>query len=63
VIIAILKSAGIITKESISHQTVLRILMEGYVASQILLDFEMAEAETLTESRDGTSHWNVQYYA
>jgi len=33
--------------------------MEGYVASQIQLGFEMAEAETLTGSGDGTSHHNV----
>jgi hypothetical protein len=63
VIIAILKSAGIMTKGSISRQTVSRILMEEYVASQIQFDFEMAEAETLTGSGDGTSHRNVQYYA
>ncbi|KAF8238678.1 hypothetical protein L208DRAFT_1190978, partial [Tricholoma matsutake] len=48
VIIAILKSAGIMTKGSISHWTVSHILMEGYVASQIQLGFKMAEAETLT---------------
>ena len=49
------------TKGSISRWTVSRILMEGYVASQIQLGFEMAEAETLTRSGDGTSHRNVQY--
>jgi len=37
--------------------------MEGYVASQIQLGFEMAEAETLTGSGDGISHQNVQYYS
>jgi hypothetical protein len=37
--------------------------MEGYVASQIQLGFEMAYAEALTGSRDGTSHWNVLYYS
>jgi len=63
VITAILKSAGIMTKGSISHQTVSHILMEGYVASQIQLGFEMADAEALTGSGDGTSHWNVQYYS
>ncbi|KAF8240430.1 hypothetical protein L208DRAFT_1233085 [Tricholoma matsutake] len=63
VITAILKSAGITTKGSISHRTVSCILMEGYVASQIQLGFEMAEAETLTGSGDGTSHRNVQYYS
>jgi len=50
-------------KGSISHWTVSCILMEGYVASQIQLGFEIAEAETLTGSGDGTSYWNVQYYA
>ncbi|KAF8226695.1 hypothetical protein L208DRAFT_1300464, partial [Tricholoma matsutake] len=63
VITAILKSAGITTKRSISHRTVSRILMEGYVASQIQLGFEMADAKALTGSGDGTSHWNVQYYS
>jgi hypothetical protein len=63
VITAILKSAGITTKGFISRWTVLRILMEGYVASQIQLGFEMADAEALTGSGDGTSHWNVQYYS
>ena len=63
VITAILQSAGITTKGSISRRTVSRILMEGYVASQIQLGFEMAEAETLTGSGDGTSHRNVQYYS
>jgi hypothetical protein len=63
VITAILKSAGIMTKESISHQTVSCILMEGYVASQIQLGFEMADAEALIGSEDGTSHRNVQYYS
>jgi len=51
------------TKGSISHQTVSCILMEGYVASQIQLGFEMADAEALTGSGDGTSHQNVQYYS
>jgi len=37
--------------------------MEGYVASQIQLGFEMAEAKILTGSGDGTSHHNVQYYS
>jgi len=37
--------------------------MEEYVASQIQLGFEIAEAETLWGSGDGTGHWNVQYYA
>ena len=37
--------------------------MEEYVASQIQLGFEMADAEALTGSGDGTSHWNVQYYS
>jgi len=63
VITAILKSAGIMTKGSISCWTVLHILMEGYVASQIQLGFEMTEAETLTGSGDGTSHCNVKYYS
>jgi hypothetical protein len=63
VITAILKSAGITTKGSISRRTVSRILMEGYVASQIQLGFEMADAEALTGSGDGTSHRNVQYYS
>jgi len=63
VITAILKSAGITAKGSISCQTVSHILMEGYVASQIQLGFEMAKAEKLTGSGDGTSHQNVQYYA
>ncbi|KAF8222448.1 hypothetical protein L208DRAFT_1322599, partial [Tricholoma matsutake] len=63
VIMAILKSAGIMTKRSISCQTVSHILMEGYVASQIQLGFEMADAEALTGSGDGTSHQNVQYYS
>jgi hypothetical protein len=63
VIIAILKSARIMMKESISCWTVLCILMKGYVASQIQLGFEMAKAEILTGSGDGTSHWNMQYYA
>jgi hypothetical protein len=63
VITAILKSAGITTKGSISHQTVSCILIEGYVASQIQLGFEMADAEALTGSGDGTSHWNMQYYS
>jgi len=63
VITAILKSAGIMTKGSISYQMVSCILTEGYVASQIQLGFEMAEAETLTGSGDGTSHHNVQYYS
>ena len=62
-ITVILKGAGIMTKGFISHQTVSCILMEGYVASQIQLGFEMAEAETLTGSGDGTSHCNVQYYS
>ncbi|KAF8218596.1 hypothetical protein L208DRAFT_1349723, partial [Tricholoma matsutake] len=48
VTMAILKSAGITRKGSISHQTVSCILMEGYVASQIQLGFEMADAEALT---------------
>jgi len=51
------------TKGSISCWTVSHVLMEGYVISQIQLGFEMAEAETLTESGDGTSHQNVQYYS
>ncbi|KAF8233228.1 hypothetical protein L208DRAFT_1267978, partial [Tricholoma matsutake] len=63
VIMAILKSAGITTKESISCWTVSCILMEGYVASQIQLGFEMADAKALTGSGDGTSHRNVQYYS
>jgi hypothetical protein len=37
--------------------------MEGYVASQIQLGFEMADTEALTGSGDGTSHQNVQYYS
>jgi len=53
VITAILKSAGIMVKGSIRHQTVSSILMEGYVTSQIQLGFEMAEAETLMGSGDG----------
>jgi len=60
---AILKSAGIVTKGSISHRTVSHILMGGYVGGQVQLGFEMAEAETLTGSGDGTSHHNVQYYS
>jgi len=56
VITTILKSAGIMTKGSISCQTVSYILMEGYVASQIQLGFEIAEAETLIGSGDGTNH-------
>ncbi|KAF8228624.1 hypothetical protein L208DRAFT_1290548, partial [Tricholoma matsutake] len=63
VIMVILKSAGITTKGFISHRTVSHILMEGYVASQIQLGFEMADAEALTGSGDGTSHQNVQYYS
>jgi len=51
------------TKGSISCWTVSCILMEGYVASQIQLGFEIADAKALTGSGDGISHWNVQYYS
>ena len=46
VISAVLKCAGITTIGSVSRRTVSRVVMEGLIASQIQLGYEMQEAES-----------------
>ena len=55
--------AGISVKGTMSGQTVTRCIIEGGIAAQIQLGFEMAVAPSLAIAGDGTTHENVNYEA
>lgn len=61
VIFAVLKSAGITTIRTISRRTVSPVLIEGYIAAQVQLGFEMLDGESMIFSADGTSHKNINF--
>jgi len=63
VIERVFNTAGISVKGTMSGRTVTRCIIEGGIAAQIQLGYEMALAPSLTIAGDGTTHENVNYDA
>ena len=63
VIERVFNTAGISVKGTMSGRTVTRCIIEGGIAAQIQLGYEMAVAPSLTIAEDGTTHENVNYDA
>lgn len=63
VIECVFNTAGISVKGSMSARTVTHCIIEGGIAAQIQLGYEMAVAPNLTIAEDGTTHENVNYDA
>ncbi|KAF8815542.1 hypothetical protein BYT27DRAFT_7225035 [Phlegmacium glaucopus] len=61
IITTVFQSAGVETVGKVSCRSVNRMIKEGYLAAQLQLGHEMANAESMTFSADGTSHRGINY--
>jgi hypothetical protein len=59
----VFNTAGISVKGSMSGRTVTHCIIEGGIAAQIQLGYEMVHTPNLTIAKDGTTHENVNYEA
>ena len=63
VIEAVCKAAGVSVDVTMSSHTVSRAILEGGIAAEIQLGFEIANATDLTIGMDGTTHRHVNLEA
>ncbi|KAF8815421.1 hypothetical protein BYT27DRAFT_7080073 [Phlegmacium glaucopus] len=61
IITAVFQSAGVETVGKVSCRSVNCMIKAGYLAAQLQLSHEMANAESMTFSADGTSHHGINY--
>jgi hypothetical protein len=61
IITTVFQSAGVETVGEVSRRSVNCMIKEGYLAAQLQLGHEMANAESMTFSADGTSHRGINY--
>lgn len=61
VIQMVCQAAGVTVPKAMSARTVKRIALEGGIAAEIQIGFEIAQTEGMTVSMDGTTHKNINY--